>query len=374
MVSTPLRVALVGCGQIADAHLQEIRKIRTAQPVAVCDQRLDLARQAAARFAVPGVFDDLERMLDTVRPDVLHVTTPPLAHARIACRALERGLHVYVEKPFTVNVAEADEVLQTAQRTGRLVCVGHDQLFDPLWQQCRQLHEQGVLGDIVHIDSIQPYDLNGPFGRLVMDNPDHWVHRLPGKLFHNVIPHALYKITEFLPDEEPQIWASAFGCRPQHDTPTELRVLLRGQRVSGQLLFSGSIRPLNRITRIYGTRQQLEIDFDSGMLRLPRRVVLPGALGRIEAPGRDLLAATRQFAGSLWKFLRCRLHYFAGMRGLFERFYDAIRQGGEPPISYREIRRVTLLLDRIYQAGSAEPHPAWGNGSIDAGACGGVRS
>ena len=57
-----LRIALIGCGQIADAHLQEIRKIDSAEAVAVCDRHPDLARQAAARFGVPGVFDDLGRI------------------------------------------------------------------------------------------------------------------------------------------------------------------------------------------------------------------------------------------------------------------------------------------------------------------------
>ena len=90
-----LRIALVGCGQIADAHLQEMRHVALAEPVAVCDRQIDLARQAAARFEVPRVFDDLGRMLAEARPDVLHVTTPPHTHLAIALQALGRGVHVY---------------------------------------------------------------------------------------------------------------------------------------------------------------------------------------------------------------------------------------------------------------------------------------
>ena len=133
MSSTKLRVALVGCGQIADAHLQEIPKTGCAEVVAVCDRQRDLAEQAAARFAVPGTFDDLGLMLESACPDVLHVATPPHTHAAIARRALEAGVHVYVEKPFTVDAAEAAAVLDAARRGGRLVCVGHDHLFDPAW-------------------------------------------------------------------------------------------------------------------------------------------------------------------------------------------------------------------------------------------------
>src|SRR5207253_805876 len=115
------KVALVGCGQIADAHLQEIRKVPGAEIVAVCDRHGDLAKQAAARFEVPQAFDDLNHMLDSVRPDVLHVTTPPQTHHAIALQALAAGAHVYVEKPFALDTAEAEEMLRAAEAHRRLV-------------------------------------------------------------------------------------------------------------------------------------------------------------------------------------------------------------------------------------------------------------
>src|SRR5262249_54091452 len=120
MSTHKLKVAVVGCGQIADAHLQEIRKIPGASLVAVCDRYRDLAEQAAARFEVPGIYDNLDAMLEAVRPDVLHIATPPHAHAALARKALEAGVHIYVEKPFTVDVAEADEVLAVAREHNRL--------------------------------------------------------------------------------------------------------------------------------------------------------------------------------------------------------------------------------------------------------------
>ena len=214
-----LRVALIGCGQIADAHLQEIRKIRGVQLVAVADSYLDLAQQAAARFGVPGVFEDLDGLLQQARPDVLHITTPPQTHRPIALEALARGVHVYVEKPFTVNAAEADDVIAAAHAHQRLVCVGHDQLFDPAWAECRQLVESGILGRIVHVETIQSYDRWGPFGRLTSE-PDHWVHRLPGGFFHNTISHGIYEIADFLPDPQPRIWATWFRSLPPAGFPT----------------------------------------------------------------------------------------------------------------------------------------------------------
>src|SRR5579863_4372307 len=105
MSSRKLRVALIGCGQIADAHLGEIRKLPQAEAVAVCDRERDLAVQAAARFEVPQLYDNVDQMLVAARPDVVHITTPPHTHKALAVAALKAGAHVYVEKPFTVDLA-----------------------------------------------------------------------------------------------------------------------------------------------------------------------------------------------------------------------------------------------------------------------------
>jgi predicted dehydrogenase len=349
MTKKQCRVALVGCGQIADAHLQEVRKIPGAQLVAVCDRHRELAQQAAARFGVAGIYRDLDRMLEEARPDVLHITTPPHTHCAVAKQALTAGVHVYVEKPFALDAQEADEILTTAETCGRLVCVGHDQLFDPAWLECRRLHQRGDLGQIVHIDSVQGYALDGPFGRMFLDEADHWVHRLPGGLFHNVISHAVYRITEFLPDEQPRVWSSWFGNQGAADVPTELRVVLQGEEVTATLLFSSAVRPIQRVARVYGSRRSVEVDLDARQVRHLRAPGLPGPFGKMDVPFRQMRESLRSLVRNVWKFLRCDLHYFAGMNTLFRLFYQAVTEGGNPPIPYAEIRRVTAIMDAIFE-------------------------
>ena len=91
--------------------------------VAVCDRHLDLARQAAARFDVPTAYDSVAAMLLQARPDVVHITTPPHSHQTLTLECLQGGAHVYVEKPFTVNLEEADAVLEAAARYSFLLAV-----------------------------------------------------------------------------------------------------------------------------------------------------------------------------------------------------------------------------------------------------------
>ncbi len=343
-----LRVGLVGCGQIADAHLQQIRRIASADLIAVCDVESLLARQAAERFEVPGQYLSVAELIDKGRLDVVHVTTPVHTHAAIAKELLTAGVHVYVEKPFTVDAAEAREVLEVARRQERLVCLGHDQLFDPLWLECRARVAAGEIGEVQHVDSVLGYPLDGPFGALVLHDPSHWVRRLPGGLFQNTISHPLYRITDFLTDPVPLVSASWFSKSQNSPMPTELRVQLRGDRVSAGLLFTGTTRPFHRLTYLYGTKAGLEVDFNAQQIRCYRSERLPGALGKLESSASRFFEAAGNLRRTLGKFCCAKLHYFAGMKMLFEQFYQSIQDGTPLPIEYAEMLRVTELMDRIF--------------------------
>jgi predicted dehydrogenase len=343
-----LRVALVGCGQIADAHLGEIRKLPNADLAAVCDCERDLAVQAAARFGVPQIFDKVEQMLTATRPDVVHITTPPQTHKALAIEVLHRGAHVYLEKPFAVDLNEAEEIIAAADAANRMLCVGHDQLYDPAWEECRDLHSRGLLGEIVHIDAVLGYDFTGPFGRLVSSDPDHWVHRLPGGIFHNTISHAVCKITDFLPDDRPEVQAFWIASPEARGIPTELRVLLRGERTTASLVSSCAARPVQRVTRVYGTQGSVEVDLDTRLVRHFPTLRWPGAFAKIEGPYRQARDAKRHLRRAMRRFFKSELHYFTGMRTLIDRFYRAILEEAYPPIAYREICRVTDIMDRIF--------------------------
>ena len=337
--TSPLRIALLGCGQIADAHLQEIRKLRSAELVAVCDVHEDLARQAAARFEVPGVFTDLGAMIAEARPDVVHITTPAHTHTSLARKILELGCHVYVEKPFTLDASEAELVVEAAERHERKICLGHDQLFDPMWLEVRRRVAAGEIGPVRHVESVLAYPIAGAFGTQVTSDPNHWVRKLPGGLFQNTVSHPLYRITDFLLDESPEIHAH-WTMTDRFPFPTELFVSLRGREVTGTLTFLSTIAA-QRITRVYGSKGHLEVDLDAQTIRRVGPPRLPGAFGKLDVPFRQWREAARNFRRNLWRFAKGDIHYFAGMKNLFERFYQSIQQDTPLPIEPAEMVRVT---------------------------------
>ena len=347
-----LNIGLVGCGQFADAHLQQLQRIPGARVVALCDRHRDLAAQAGARFGVDALFESLDDMLAGAKPDVVHVTTPAHTHFSVAAQCLLAGCHVYVEKPFTLTGAEARELVEMAGERALKLCVGHDQLFDPAWLALKDAVAAGAIGPVCHVESVLGYPITGQFGAQVTGDRGHWVRRLPGGLFHNTISHPLYRITEFLADDEPRVTASWF-ILPERDFPTELQVYLRGRTVTGSLTFASTIAP-QRIARVYGPRGGLEVDLDARVLRRIGPADAPGAFAKLLTPWRHWFEAGRNLRRNVAAFLRADLHYFAGLRTLCEQFYDSIQTGAEPPIPAREIVRTTDIMDRIFAAARAD--------------------
>ena len=356
---SPLGIAIVGCGQIADAHLQQIARTRGGRAVAVCDTEPELTEQAADRFDVPQRFTDYGGLLRESSVDVVHLCTPVRSHVPLALQALEAGKHVYVEKPLAVDAAEAEPLIAAAKRQKRGLCLGHDQLFDPVWLRTRRLVADGRIGRVVHVESVLGYPVGGAFGREVAADADHWVRSLPGQLFQNTLSHPLYRITDLVPGEL-AVHAHAMHRSPQLDLPTELRVQLHpadgdAERATGSVLFLSQAKPPQRLTRLYGTAGGLEVDFDAQTIRRTPGRSLPGAFEKLQRPLGHLTEAAGNLARASWSFLKGDIHYFAGMKNLFEAFYEHLQTGSPPPIALDEMLRVTRLMDAVFAA-AAEQH------------------
>jgi predicted dehydrogenase len=352
---TELKIAIVGCGQIADAHVSEVAKLPDARVVAVCDLEPLMAEQLAVRFGVPGHYSDFGELLARERPDVVHICTPPQSHLRLAEMAVDAGCHLVVEKPFALTYEDSLALVNCADRGGRKLTIGHTTQFDPVAEDTRRLIEAGALGEVVHVDSFFGYDLAGPFGTFILGSPDHWVHKLPGKLFQNNINHLLHKITEFVEDERPEIHALAWRRRSRSlgdvrdQLLDELRVTIRGSKVSAFANFSSHIKPFQIFARIYGTRDTAHVDYVGRTVTLASTPAFPGAVGRLAAGFSHAYRYALAGTTNLQRFATADFHYFAGLKTLFEKFYACIRDGGPVPIPMRDVLRIAWMMDEIFR-------------------------
>ncbi|MFK7956129.1 MAG: Gfo/Idh/MocA family protein [Lysobacterales bacterium] len=354
-----LRVAVVGCGQIADGHVEEIGKIEQAELVAVCDLEPILAEQLARRYQVNAWYDDFARLLTEQSPDVVHICTPPASHKSILEQAVAAGAHVYVEKPFAIHYDDAKAMIDCAESAGKLVTIGHNSHLDPAAVRMRKIISSGSIGEVVHVESWFGYNLSGSFGKLIYSTPDHWVHQLPGGLLQNNINHLMHKLTEFVLDDSPTVDALAwrsdvsrhYGDR-RDNMADELRLNIRGEKVTGSGVFTTRAGPVGHFQHIYGTQGQIRVDYNTRAVVLDRGVVLPSAIGRLLAGVSTAASQTGSAIRNLWHFTTNRYHYFAGMQALIRQFYQAIAEGREPPISHQEILRITRLLDEVFEQAS----------------------
>lgn len=362
-----LRVAIVGCGKIADQHLDAIRRIPGTEVVGACDHELLMAEQLAERRRIPVRASALDQMLDEARPDVVHVTTPPQSHLDIASRCLARGCHVYVEKPFTVDASEAATLLDLAAARGLKLTVGHNLQFTWEMLEARALVQGGYLGGApVHIESYFTYGLGDPsYARALLGDKDHWVRRLPGRLLHNIISHGISRIAEYLDGDRPLV--RAFGATSpflrslgETDIVDELRVHVSdGANTTGYFVFTTQIAPPLNGARIYGPRNSVTVDnVRRTLIRHPStsyKSFLNYFLSPLDA-ARESLRASRRNVG---RFLRGDFHDDSGLKNLVDAFYRSVREEAPLPISHREILVTARIMDEVFgqlaQAGPGRP-------------------
>lgn len=351
-----LKVAIVGCGKIADGHVEEIQKMpEVARVVAVCDLELLMAEQVASRYKLPAFYDKLEAMLEKERPDVVHITTPPGSHLAIARTAMDAGAHVYVEKPLTLDYPDSKKLVEYAEAKKRKLTIGYSYLFDPPAVEMRELIAQGVLGDAIHVETFYGYNLGGAFGAAMMSDANHWVHKLPGKLFHNNIDHLLYKVAEFVDDDAPKITAHGYVRRDarygdsRDDLFDELRVMIQGSKTSVYATFSSHIKPTGHFARVYGTKNTMHVDYVMRTVTLDAQTTLPSAIGRLVPAFVQGVEYLKGGGKNLARFAKNDFHYFSGLNRLMRMYYDAIVNDGPVPISHRDILRIASWMDEIFR-------------------------
>jgi predicted dehydrogenase len=116
----PLRLAIVGTGQISHRYLKQTAGSERARFVATCARTLDEAKARAVEYGIKRWFDDYTAMYDKVKPDAVVIATPPAVHAAPTIAAFERGIHVLCEKPMATTFEDCQAMNAAAQKSGKV--------------------------------------------------------------------------------------------------------------------------------------------------------------------------------------------------------------------------------------------------------------
>lgn len=330
----PLTVALIGCGKMAVHHAKAIKACGAGRIVGLADPSGDRSKLDGLVPQDVPFFTSAAELLKTIKPTVAHIVTPPATHADLALLCLEHGAHIYVEKPFTVRLSEANRVLDAAQKAGRFVCAGHQLLYEA---PARALSEAlSLIGKVVHVESYFSF-------KTVRKSSDGRSLMSPIEQLLDILPHPVYTLLDVLSRQArtPPI-VQSLVVRPEG----EVHAIMQAGEATAVLVVTLRGRPIDSYLKVIGTNGSLRADFVRGHLT---KLAGPGtsAVGVLSNPYREALqifiGSTRGFAS---RILNKRKGY-PGLAELIEAFYTAVREGGTPPLAPDSIRETVGLCERI---------------------------
>jgi predicted dehydrogenase len=147
-MTKPIRVAIVGCGRIADLHQLGYRDYPDAELAAVCDTNKATAKKRAKEWGVAKVYTNYQQVLEDKEIDVVELLTPHHLHCPMTLEACAAGKHISVQKPMALSASEADQMIGAAQRAGVILRVYENFVYYAPAVKAKQMIEAGEIGEI----------------------------------------------------------------------------------------------------------------------------------------------------------------------------------------------------------------------------------
>jgi predicted dehydrogenase len=145
-----VKVGIIGAGAIARNHARGVSGHPQAEVLAIADTSAERAETVAREFDIPRRYASAARLIRDGDLDAVTVAVPNKYHSAYAVSALESGKHVCIDKPFTMNAAEAEAVIAASKKARKVFMLGMNWRFRKEAQTIRQLVKRGELGDVYH--------------------------------------------------------------------------------------------------------------------------------------------------------------------------------------------------------------------------------
>ncbi|MCM8820719.1 MAG: Gfo/Idh/MocA family oxidoreductase [Candidatus Omnitrophica bacterium] len=133
-----IRIGFIGCGGIAGAHMERLVRIENVEFVGMCDVEKERAEKAAQKYG-GKVYTDFEQMLDEVKMDACYICVPPFAHIGQEEMCIEKGIHLFVEKPVHLELEKAKEIAKRVQQKGLITGVGYVLRYFDVVDEAREI-------------------------------------------------------------------------------------------------------------------------------------------------------------------------------------------------------------------------------------------
>lgn len=153
-----VRIAFIGTGGNARAHMRDVWRDPEAEIVAICDTSAQALADTVARIPeLAGVprFSDHREMIAAVHPDGAIISIPHTLHFEVAAYCLEHGVSAEVEKPMTCTPGDARQLIALRDRTGLVLCVGYQRHYQGVWRWVHEHVAGGAYGPVHFVEAWQ---------------------------------------------------------------------------------------------------------------------------------------------------------------------------------------------------------------------------
>lgn len=319
---TKIRVAIIGCGGIANAHAAAyLANSEYCELVACADTVASAAQSFGQKYACRA-FDDIVRMLDEAKPDAVSICTPPVAHLPITEMASARKIHVLCEKPMARNSTEAHAMIACVHQSGIVFMNALCHPFHGPVNQLKDLGASGQLGKIIHF-------YNRFAGRFANVENRWFVDQAisGGGILLDTAVHSL-SIFRHLLGEVASVQAAMSTTLPIQVEDSAAVLLRSTSGVTGEISCSWVTTPGEWVIRLYGTSGVAEINYDA----------VPNLRYRLEQG--DWIAVPYEGPDRFTLEIR--------------HFLECVSTGATPVISVLDGARTIELIDEAYRSAGKE--------------------
>jgi predicted dehydrogenase len=334
-----IRVGIIGLGKMGQLHLLNALRISEVNVVAAADKR-GKNRKTAEKYHVK-TYDDYSKLLDAEKLDAVIISLPNFLKKESVFRASERGLNIFLDKPLSRDFAEAQEIVQKAQKEKVALMVGVNYRYFHCVQKLKNVLDDGRVGDVVIVTS--DLVLNGPFSHPLVPTPvaDWWLSKeMAGggallDLGYHLIDILLWMFGDL------QVAYSSLEHRlnlPVEDAGTVvLKSKSKGITCAVNVgWFLKSIFPaFNFRINLHGTG-----GYDSTERYTPRNM-------RVYAIKEGTLNLLRKLSLRRVHYLSYT-YFYSSFYTILESFFEMINQGVASPISLESQLEVMRIIDSIY--------------------------
>lgn len=237
-----VKVAVIGVGHLGRFHAQLYREVPDAELIGIFDVDQKKKREFAAELGVTG-FDTLEQLMDEA--DAVNIVTPTTTHAEIAREALEKGKHVFVEKPISDSLQDGEDLVRLAEEKNLVLQVGHIERFNAA---LRVLEDVPLQPLFIEAHRLASFNLRGTDVSVIYD----------------LMIHDLDLILSLVNSEPQDILASGVNVISKSIDIANARIVFRNGCVANLTASRISAKKMRKM-RLFQKDAYISMDFNDGL-------------------------------------------------------------------------------------------------------------